>query len=101
MAKDGKREAGEAAHVNLVEVKSGGYADGVVVRALDVWESNIPVSLLFVADHGGHKGHDVADTLDTAVGARVVGTGGSLIDAEAAVEGEGTFGAQLESVVGK
>ena len=29
------------------------------------------------------------DTPDTAVGARVIGAGGSLIDAEAVVEGEG------------
>ena len=34
--KDGKGEPGEAAHVHLVGGKSGGCADGVVVRALDV-----------------------------------------------------------------
>ena len=34
--KDDKGEAREAAHVHLVEGKSGGFADGVVVRALDV-----------------------------------------------------------------
>ena len=80
--------------MHLVRGKSGGCADGVVVRALDVWRLNIPVSLLFVADHGEHKGHGVVDTLDTAVGTRVVG-----IDAEAVVEGEGKFRAKLESVV--
>ena len=99
--KDGKGEEGEAAHVHLVGGKSGGCADGVVVRALDVWELNIPISFLFVANHGEHKGHGVADTLDIAVGARVLGTGGNLIDAEAVVEGEGKFGEKLESVVGK
>ena len=57
--------------------------------------------MLFVADHGEHMGHGVVDTLDTAVGERVVGTGGSLIDAEAVVEGEGKFGANLETVVEK
>ena len=43
----------------------------------------------------------MVDTLDTAVGARVVGAGGNLINAEAVVEDEGKFGAELESVVGK
>ena len=57
--------------------KSGGCADGVAVRALDVWESDLSVSLLIVADHGEHEGHGVVDTLNTAVGARVVGTGQS------------------------
>ena len=98
---DGKGAAGEAAYLHLVGGRSGGCADGGVVRSLGVWELNTPVSLLFVADHGEHKGHVVVDTLDTAVGARVVGTGGNLIDAEALVEGEGTFGAKLESVIGK
>ena len=78
--------------MHLVGGKSGGCADGVVVRALDVWELNIPASLLFIADHGEHKGHGVVGTLNTAVGERVVGTGGNLIDAEAVVEGEGKFG---------
>ena len=41
------------------------------------------------------------DALDTAVGARVVGACGNLVDAEVVVEGEGKFGAKLESVVGK
>ena len=62
---------------------------------------NIPVSSLFVADHGEHKGHSVIGTLDAAVGARLVGAGGNLINAEAVVEGEGKFGEKLESVVGK
>ena len=64
-------------------------------------ELNIPGSLLFVADHGEYKGHGVVDTLDAAVGVRVVGTGGNLIDAEAVVKGEGKVGAKLKSVVGK
>ena len=63
-------------------------------------ELNIPVCLVFVADHGEHEVHDVVDTRDTAVGAWTVGAGGTLM-AEAVVEGEGTFGANLESVVGK
>ena len=100
-AEDCKGEAGGAAHVHLVGGKSGGCADGVVARALDLWELNIPGSLLFVADHGEHKGQGVVDTLDTAVGALVVGSGGNLIDAEAVVEGEGKFGANLESIRGK
>ena len=43
----------------------------------------------------------VVDTLDTAVGARVVGTGGNLFDVAAVVEGEEKFGENLESVVAK
>ena len=43
----------------------------------------------------------MVDTLDTAVGARVVGTGGNLIDAAAVVDGEGKLGENVESVVGK
>ena len=62
--------------------KSDGYAYGAVVRVVGVWQLNIPVRLLFVADHCEHEGYGVADALDTAVGARVVGAGGSLIDAE-------------------
>ena len=62
--------------------KSDGYADGAVVHVVGVWQLNIPARLLFVADHGEHEGYGVADALDTAVGARVVGVGGSLIDAE-------------------
>ena len=40
----------------------------------------------------------VVDALNTAVGARVVGVGRNLVDAEAVVEGEGKFGAKPESV---
>ena len=40
----------------------------------------------------------MVDALATAVGARMVGAGGNLIDAEAVVEGEGNFGATPESV---
>ena len=98
---DGKRKVGKTTHVRFVGGKAGGCADGVVVRALDVGELNIPVNVLFVAGHVEHEGHGVVDTLDTVVGARVVGAGGDLIDAEAVVEGEGTLGANLESVVGK
>ena len=75
----------------------GGCGDGVVVRALGVWELNIPVRLLFVDDHDEHEGYGVVDALDTAVGARVVGAGGNLIYAEAVVEGEGKLGAKPES----
>ena len=80
--------------------KSGGCADGVVVRALDVWELNIPVGSSFVADHGEHEGHGVVAALDTAVGAWMVGLGGNHIDTEAVVEDEGKFRAKLESIVG-
>ena len=83
--------AREVAFVHLVGDKSGGCTGEVVVRVLDVWELNIPVILLFIADHGKHKGHGVVDTVDTAVGARVVRTGDNLIDAEAVEEGEGNF----------
>ena len=86
--KYGKGEAREAFHVRLVGGRSGGCADGVVVRALDVWVLNIPVSLSFVTDYGEQKAHYVVDKLDTTVGARVVGTGDNLVDAEAIVEGE-------------
>ena len=87
--------------VHFVGGKSGGFADVVVVRAFDVRELNIPVRLLFVADHSEHEGHGVVDTLDAAVGARVVEAGGNLIDAKADVEGEGKFGTNLKFVVGK
>ena len=63
-----------------------------------MWELNIPVRLLFVADHGEHEGYGVVDARDTAVGARVVGAGGNIFDAEAVVDGEGRFGTKPESV---
>ena len=72
--KYGKGETGETIYVHFVRSKSGGCPDGVVVRALDVWELNIPVSWMFVAHHGVHEIRGAADTLDTAVGARVVHT---------------------------
>ena len=87
--KDGKGEAGEAAHVHFVGGNSGGCTDGVVVRALDMWELDIAVSLMFVVRHGEHEGHGVVDMLATAVGAQVAGARGNLIDAEAVQEGEG------------
>ena len=99
----GKGEAWETTHVH-VGGKSGGRADGVVVCALDVWELNISVCLLFFTEHGEHVDHgvvDVDDALDTAVRKRVVGAGGNFIDAEAVVDGEGKFGVKLESVLGK
>ena len=99
--KYGMGEGGEATHVPFVKGKSGGCADGVVVCALDVWDLNIPVGLLLVADHGEHEGHSVVGTLDTTVDARVAGADGNLVDAEAVVEGEGEFGANQESAVGK
>ena len=43
----------------------------------------------------------MVDTLSTTVDARVVGAGGNIVDAEAVVEGEGKFGAEPASVVGK
>ena len=98
--KNGRGGAGETTHVYFVGGKSGGCANGVVVCNLDVWGLNAPVGLLFVADHGEHEGHGVVDALTTAIGVRVVGVGGHFIDAEAVVEGEGTFGEKLESFVG-
>ena len=80
---------------------SGGCSDGVVVRALDVWEWSILVTLWFVAHDGENEGHDVVGALGSAVCARLVGAGGSRIDFEAVVESEGKFRAKLESVVGK
>ena len=41
------------------------------------------------------------DTLDTAVGAGMVGACGNFVDAEVLVEGAGEFGAELKSVLGK
>ena len=43
-------------------------ADGVVVRALHVWELLVPVGLLFFDHHGEHQSHRMIDALDTAVG---------------------------------
>ena len=97
-------EAGGVIGIVLVAMgveKSGGCDDGAVVRVVGVWELNIPVRLWFVADHGEHEGYGVVDALDTAVGARVVGAGGNLIDAEAVVEGEGRFGAKPSPFVGE
>ena len=85
-----KGEAGEAAHVHLVGGKSSGCAGGDVIRCLDVWLLNIAVRFLFVADHGEHKSHSVVDTLDTAIGARVLGTCANCIVAEAFEEGKGS-----------
>ena len=87
--------------MHFVGGKSGDCADGVVVSTLDVWELNILVSLLFVANHGEHEGHDEVDALDSAVGARVVGAGDHLIGAEAIVESEEQVWSKAESVIGK
>ena len=54
---DGKGEARETTHVYFVGGVSVGCADGVVLRALDVWEWNTPISSLFVADHAEYEGH--------------------------------------------
>lgn len=79
---DGEGESRKAAHVYFVEGKPGGGADGVVVGALDVQQVYVPVCLLSVADHGEYLSHDVVNVLDSAVGARVVGARGDLVDAE-------------------
>ena len=99
--KYGEVEAGDAAHVHLVGGKSSACADGVGSRALDVLELNIPGISLFVADYVEDKGHGVVDTLDTVVGARMVGSGGNLTDTEVIAVGEGSFGANLEAVFAK
>ena len=81
--------------------KSGDSADGAVVRVVGEWELNFSVRLLFVADHGVHEGYGAVDALGTAVGARVAGAGGNLIYAEAVLEGERRFIANIESVCGR
>ena len=78
---DGKREAGETAHVYFVRCEAGSRADGVVVRTFDVRELYVPIGLLFVSDHGEHEGHGVVDAFDAAVGARMVGACGYFVDA--------------------
>ena len=59
-----------------------------------------PGCLLFIDYHGKHQGHRMIEALDAAVGAGVVVAGGSLVNAEALIEGTGKFRSNLKSIVG-
>ena len=50
--KDGEGEAREASDVDFIRGKAGSGADGVVIGVFDVWKMDVPVVLMFVADHG-------------------------------------------------
>lgn len=73
-----------------------GGANGGYIGALDVWKQDVPMGLLVVDDHGEHLGHRVLDAFDIAAGAGMAGAGGGeLVDAEALIDGPGTFRAEL------
>ena len=50
--KDGEGEAREASDVEFIGGKVRGGADGVVLSVFDVGKMDVPVVLMFVADHG-------------------------------------------------
>ena len=50
--KDGEGEAREASDVDFFRGKARSGADGVVIGVFDVVKMNVPVVLMFVADHG-------------------------------------------------
>ena len=50
--KDGEREAREASDVDLIRGKARSGVDGVVIGVFDVGKMDVPVVLMFVADHG-------------------------------------------------
>ena len=49
---DCEGEAREASDVGFIEGKARSGADGVVIGVFDVGEMDVPVVLVFVADHG-------------------------------------------------
>ena len=49
---DSEGEAREASDVDFIGSKASGGADGVVIGVFDVGTMNVPVVLMFVADHG-------------------------------------------------
>ena len=49
--KDGKGEPREACDVDFIRGKARSGADGVVVGVFDVGKMDVPVVLMFVADH--------------------------------------------------
>ena len=50
--KDGEGEALEASNVDFIGGKARSDADGVVIGVFDVGKIDVPVVLMFVADHG-------------------------------------------------
>ena len=49
---DGEGKAREASDVNFIGGKARGGANGVVICIFDVGKVDVPVVLVFVADHG-------------------------------------------------
>ena len=50
--KDGEGEAQKASNVDFIGGKARGSANGVVIGVFDVGKVDVPVVLVFVADHG-------------------------------------------------
>ena len=50
--KDGEGETREASDVDFIRGKARSGADGVVISVFDVGKMDVPVILMFVADHG-------------------------------------------------
>ena len=50
--KDGEGKAREASNVDFIGGKARGGANGVVIDVFDVGKMEVPVVLVFVADHG-------------------------------------------------
>ena len=68
--------------VDFVRGEARGCADGVVVRKFDMREVDVPVGLVFVANHGKHMCHSMVYAFNAAVAAGVVGAGGEFSNAE-------------------
>lgn len=93
--KGGEAETGKVAHMYFVGGNSGGSIDGLYIGVLDVWGFYVPLDFLFVADHTENSRYRAIVTLDTAVGAGMIGACGDLVDAKALEERAGEFGAQV------
>ena len=74
-------------------------ANGVVIGVFDVGKVCIPVSLVFVADHGQFLRYGVAYTFNAAVAAQVVGAYRKLVYTQKFVDGCRKLCAKLAPVV--
>ena len=96
-----EREAWQQPHTDLVQSRTCGGADGIVVRKLDMRDLFIPVVSELVADHCLHLGHRVVYTFHPIVAVWVIGVGGDFSSPEKLINGVRKLGAELEADIRK
>ena len=91
------RVSRQSRHVHFIGRQTGGGADGVVFRELNVREVHIPVVLAFIRHHCQHLCHGVVDAFNNALTTGVVSGRRNFADAQPFEQGGGKLVAKTRS----